>query len=255
MRGSRFYIIFFSIFIFGNAIFFLSKLFLPSSGGEYFTPPGDVVNIYGHTFTLYRWDYCENTNTMEVELDVENNDFDGHDTYQFSAITSDNKSLDINLIVEESDYIVLQIKGVPKDTNVALQISSEALNDYVKIFGNTYESRKVDILTIKTKNAYLIDRANVEIDGFKSDIKTKNDEIKTLETKISNIDIANQKLREEMKFMTADEAAAAEDKINNNNAKKQQYIEEIENKNRDIVELNYKILFTEEKIEKLQKGE
>lgn len=255
MKGSRFYIIFFSVFIFGNAIFFLSKLFLPSSGGEYFTSPGESVSIAGHNFTLYRWDYCEATNTMEIELDIENTDFDGFDSYGYSAMTSNNKILEVTPIIEESDYLVLQIEGVPKESNIALQIESEPINDYVKIFGNTYDCRKVDMITIKTKNAYLIDRALEEIAGYEADIKDNNSTIKNLETKINNIDIATQKIESEKIYMTESEVADADEQILSNNSKKTQYLEEIENLKMANDELKYKIKFTEEKIEKLKKGD
>ena len=81
---------FLGLFILGGYLFFFtSNMIIPTSTKYLFTPPGQVANFSPtRTVTLVRWNYSPEQKLMEIIVSMENNDYNGKDTYQSNCIVN-----------------------------------------------------------------------------------------------------------------------------------------------------------------------
>lgn len=109
-----FFMLFFFFFIGGYAFFFSSPLWMPTSGeANRLTELNKEILWNDRKITLIRWDYAPAQELMEVEIGVVNTTFDGGDAYDWTARLPSGKELEVMPVLEESDWVVLQIKNVP----------------------------------------------------------------------------------------------------------------------------------------------
>lgn len=182
------------IFIGGYLFFFTSNIWMPSSlSAAAWTEIGEVSTWNGREITLVRWDYCKKSNTMEIELDIRNTAFDGINSYDFLALDTKGNRPDTEIIIGEPDWIIVQIKDVPKKwSELQLRIDMENNSTgYYKIFTNINDIHMVDAIAKKDWNGYRIGR-------FESQITAHQEEIRQDKSAIQELENTKQEIKKEI---------------------------------------------------------
>ena len=236
------------ICIFIYALFFTSNLYIKNTGNFVVTPIGEVKTLGSKNISISKWEYSKSQGLMEIAIDIKDREYSDKNTFAFSAVTKPESSLKINIIIEESDFIVVHIENIPKDfTEISFRMKFEDPNEteVIRFYSNINEIKIADNITAKTKVQYFIDslmNANLELE---KNILQFNEEIDELENRIISINQNSEKLEENKKFQTEEEILTTDTSIRNNNTK-------IDESNGKIEELREKIQNAEEKIQKNQ---
>lgn len=243
-KDSIYFVIIIFLFIAGYAFFFTSRLWMPpGSDVRYLTNLNEDVNWGNRTIQIIRWDYCDESKTMEVELDVENSEFDGKNSYDFEALEYGGKELKIKKIVEEADWIVIQISELPKRwSEVSLRMFVAGTDsDKLKLYTNIKAVNKVEQVVEKDINGYRVGRLEAEILNYQNEVADKNKEISELTAEIENIQAEISRLEESKTYQTEIQIEATNEKISDANTKLISNQEKIMDLQEEIEEINKRI--------------
>lgn len=89
--------------------------------------------------SLLRWEYSEKQNLMEIEIEVTNKEFDKKNNYEFSVMESNGKRLKVDSILVEPDWIIVQVRNVPKrfrELSLHMGIENDDNEGYVRFYTN-----------------------------------------------------------------------------------------------------------------------
>lgn len=238
----------------GYAIFFSSTLWLPVQGTYSFTAPGSTLTFANHrALTLSRWDYSPAQNLMEVELEIDNPNFDGLDRYLCDSIVrtpSGERTAAVQTVVAQDDFFVLHILGIPKDfteLSLRIQVNDASTPGTAKLFSNKNDVRYVDNLTEKTKSEYLRDRVLALTDEYGAQIQKLEQENGALGEKIEAIREKNTQLEADKKYLTEQDLQKTQERIASNEAQLQAAQKQIVENESEISEFRLKIQKAEEK--------
>lgn len=243
-KDSIYFVIIIFLFIAGYLFFFTSRLWMPpGSDVRYLTNINEDVNWGSRTVRIIRWDYCDENKIMEVELDVENSEYDGKNSYDFEALEYGGKELKIKKIVEEADWIVIQISELPKKwSEVSLRMFVAGTDeDRLKLYTNIKAVNKVEKIVEKDINGYRAGRFEAEIINYQAEIDSKNKEISELTTEIENIQAEIARLESSKTYQTEIQIEATNEKISEANVKMVSNQEEIVTLQEEIAEINKRI--------------
>lgn len=199
-KGNFFLFLAVTIILGGYALFFTSNTWMPEKKAELVTALGKGQSYQNRTFCVERWDYCEEAGVMEVELGVENDAYDGVNTYRYEAADRTGEELTVETVLEERDWIILQIRGLSEDfREVSLRISlpEDEGMDPLRLYTNVNEVNRVEALAVKDRQTYLINRLSREIESCE---KTR----KKNEKKIGKLQKKNEEIQAEMERLTAE---------------------------------------------------
>ena len=117
------------------AICLTSKMWLKNNYKNIdITPIGSVVSQNNREVTLISWSYCRDERKMEVLLGISNTAYDGNDTYEWSAEDKDAGSLKVTPIIEERNFVVLQLTDLPsRITVISLRMDQSKTQDFETI--------------------------------------------------------------------------------------------------------------------------
>ena len=183
---------FLGLFILGGYLFFFtSNMIIPTSTKYLFTPPGQVANFSPtRTVTLIRWNYSPEQKLMEIIVSMENNDYNGKDTYQSNCVVNvggkDYKAT-LTPIISETNYYVMHIKNVPNNFGQAtlqIQIKDDNTANSVRLYTNRDEIKLVDNISAKTKAEYLQEQVQDSIEQYQAAIKNYRNKTKILRFKL-----------------------------------------------------------------------
>ena len=156
--------IFFSIVLFlfigGYTVFFTSRFWLriPVQSGNA-TKIGTTVDWNDREVKLIRWEYSKQQNEMEVELDITNKRYDGINRYKFSAVDLNGNPLYVDKIIEEDDWIVLQIKDLPSrwsDISLRMDMPKEREDTTLKLYSSLQDVKKVGKIEKRSRTEYKV---------------------------------------------------------------------------------------------------
>ena len=166
-------------FIAGYIFFFSSSSWMPANlSASLLTPLRENVQWSERTLQIRRWEYCEAEKIMEVEIDIDNQSFDGKNHYRYTAITRNNDQLKVVKMIEDSDWIILRIENVAGDfgeISLRLDMMGEQDDDNtLRLYTNVNAVKRV-------KNLKKRDRKGYQLLRLERDTETYQEEIRTLE--------------------------------------------------------------------------
>lgn len=208
-NGTLAFRIFLFLFIGGYIFFFSSKLWMPTAGdAKRVTRIGQEMDWNDRKVKILRWDYSPEQSLMEVELSIVNKKFDGINTYDYTALKPDGSSLAVNVVLEEPDWVILQIEDVPKKfSELALRMEFPDNEDagMIKMYTNKNDVRMVDKIKAKDRNGYLKARYEEEISGYNESISDLQQQIQKEQEEIENIKEEITRLDSNREYQTESE--------------------------------------------------
>lgn len=218
-RGTLMFKFFIFLFIGGYLFFFTSKLWMPTAGdATMLTKIGTSINWNDREIKLLRWQYAPDQKLMEVELSVNNKKFDGINSYKYEAVESSGTVLKTKVIIEDPDWIIVQIEGVSKKfSEVSFRIMTteeEANVETLKLYTNTNDVSRVDKLEVKTRNGYLVTRYEEEIVNYQNDIEDLTTQISENKSQIKEIKKEISRLQSKKDYETEEEITETNTLIN-----------------------------------------
>lgn len=249
-------IIFLIIFVGGYAVFFTSSLYLPTDTSDYRVTELNSFNELDseHKFSIARWQYSEEQQRMEVELDIENTAYDGMTDYRVQVRTDPSSRTTVNKIINESTLLILQIDNVPNNFKIiSLQIALPNDNENIlRLYTNPEAVERVDALDILTRTEYQINRLERNILNYQNEIESFKNEISEKQNKIANIEAQNQELYESRQFRTEAEIQEIDQQIQTNKALIETETKAIDELNSQILENENRIKLTQEQIAQIK---
>lgn len=191
-------------FIAGYIFFFTSPTWMPANlVANLHTPLRENVQWGERTLQIRRWEYCEAEKVMEVEIDIDNQSFDGKNHYRYSALTRNDDQLKVEKMIEDSDWIILRLENVTGDfgeISLRLDMTGEQDNyNTLRLYTNVNAVRRV-------KDLKKLDRKGYQLLRLERDTETYQKEIQTLELKTKSLTEKNQRMQEEIKHLQSDES-------------------------------------------------
>lgn len=232
------------IFFFGGYAFFLTSTWWmpPNDQGRVKTELNQELNwLDKRKVTLIRWDYSENQRLMEIEMEINNLSFDGVNTYKYAAVERNKGNLQVKTILEEPDWIILQLTDVPKKfSDIAVQITNPDNGDFFSVYTNMQEVDRVEQISEKDRNGYLQLKYEHQIQAYEEKNKSlqksaieEEKAIKEITEEKNNLEKKAEYQTERQKQETANAILDAESKIQESKNKITEYKEEAqENQNR-----------------------
>ena len=191
-------------FIAGYIFFFSSSSWMPANlSASLLTPLRENVQWSERTLQIRRWEYCEAEKIMEVEIDIDNQSFDGKNHYRYTAITRNNDQLKVVKMIEDSDWIILRIENVADDfgeISLRLDMMGEQDDDNtLRLYTNVNAVKRVNDLKKRDRKGYQLLR-------LERDTETYQEEIRTLEQKKKSLTEKNQRMQEEINRLQSEES-------------------------------------------------
>ena len=252
---NAFALIFLIVFFGGYTFFFTSKLWMPTAGdASRLTKLGQDIFWNDRTIRIIRWDYAEKQHTMEVELDISNSSFDGIESYRYTALETNEGELPVTPIIEEMDWVILQIQDVPQkfaEISLRIEMPSDETAGMVRLYTNRNDVSHVNNLEVKDKAEYLAMRYENEIEGYKQNIEDFGDTIQKSEDRIRAIKKEIEQLKQKEEYQTDEQIKETEEIIGNAENKILEEESDIAVYQSNIEELYERIENLEKQIQKL----
>ena len=256
MKNTLFLVIFLFVAA-GYVFFFTSAQTLPGGNSVVATKMNYPLAFDDRrTVTITRWDYAPEQGVMEIEMELDNQSFDGLDAYSFSALSKNlrQSELTVKPIITDSDLYVIQFSGVPSDwrsVSLRIKVNDPSKTDVLKCYANTESVHTVPELHEKTKNEYLRDRLLRKISGYQEEIEKLKDTYDQNKQKIAALEDKNRQLEEGRKYQTAEEIEKTNQEIQTNKNQLETLKTEQENNLKDQDEYNLRIVKTQEQADDL----
>lgn len=254
-NGTLMFRIFLFLFIGGYLFFFSSKLWMPTTGdAKRVTKIGQEMEWNDRKVKILRWDYSKDQNLMEVELSIVNKKFDGINTYQYTALKPDGTSLAVSVVLEEPDWVILQIKDVPKkfsELALRMEISNNEDAGMIRMYTNKNDVRMVSRIKAKDRNGYLQARYEEEISGYKDSISDLDQQIREEKEEIENIKEEIARLDSNREYQTEEENTQTDSLILEAESNRTSLEDKIKSQESEIEEYQERISKIKEKIESI----
>lgn len=251
--------IFFSIVLFlfigGYAVFFTSRFWLriPVQSGNA-TKIGTVVDWNDREVKLIRWEYSEQQKEMEVELDITNKRYDGINRYKFSAVDLNGNPLYVDKIIEEDDWVVLQIKDLPSrwsDISLRIDMPKESEDTTLKLYSSLQDVKKVRKIVKRSRTDYQLLRCDSQIADYNKKIQKAEQKQGKLNQENLRIDDKIAELKEKEVYQTDEEKENTEQLISDAESQKQMNTEEMEQLKNKVTEYQQRVSNIEKQKEKI----
>lgn len=209
------------------------------------TPIGSVVSQNNREVTLISWSYCRDERKMEVLLGISNTAYDGNDTYEWSAEDKDAGSLKVTPIIEERNFVVLQLTDLPsRITVISLRMDQSKIQDFetIRLYAASDRNMKsVADIKVKSKEEYQIQQIQSEIELANLSISDLEEEIRKNKSTIRNLNTAINDAESDLQYQTSSEMESTNQKISTLRSQKKNANEAIDTAKKKIQELNEKI--------------
>ncbi|MCB5540001.1 hypothetical protein [[Ruminococcus] lactaris] len=228
------------------AICLTSKMWLKNNYKNIdITPIGSVVSQNNREVTLISWSYCRDERKMEVLLGISNTAYDGNDTYEWSAEDKDAGSLKVTPIIEERNFVVLQLTDLPsRITVISLRMDQSKIQDFetIRLYAAPDRNMKsVTDIKVKSKEEYQIQQIQSEIELANETISDLEEEIRKNKSTIRNLNTAIKDAESDLQYQTSSEMESTNQKISTLRSQKKNANEAIDTAKKKIQELNEKI--------------
>lgn len=242
--------------IVGYVVFFTSTLWLGQNKNYAYTPIMQELTLNGRQVFVARWDYSPNQKLMEVEIEVNNSTLDNVDNYYFSAVTKPAGNIEVVPIIEDSNFIVLHLKNIPKnftEISLRMKVGNDNYKDILKMYSNVDQTNQVSEIKALTKDEYYINRTLRTIEQYQDQINKINTSIINYKENITALESKNVTLEADKKYQSDAEIQDTQRLIESNKSAieniKQLIVAEENNKR----ELETRIVKAKEKIESIKK--
>lgn len=228
------------------AICLTSKMWLKNNYKNIdITPIGSVVSQNNREVTLISWSYCRDERKMEVLLGISNTAYDGNDTYEWSAEDKDAGSLKVTPIIEERNFVVLQLTDLPsRITVISLRMDQSKIQDFetIRLYAAPDRNMKsVTDIKVKSKEEYQTQQIQSEIELANETISDLEEEIRKNKSTIRNLNTAIKDAESDLQYQTSSEMESTNQKISTLRSQKKNANEAIDTAKKKIQELNEKI--------------
>lgn len=251
-KGNFIFFIILFFFAGGYLIFFSSTVWMPAgSAADLLSAPGEDITWQDRTFTIFRWEYEKEGGVMEVELDVENNAFDGQDLYEFEAADRMGDELTVVPVIEEPDWIVLRIEGVDEsfsEMSLRVRVAGAQSQDPLRLYTNANDVDTVSVLDKKSRAGYKKERIVREIEKYKEQIQEKEKKIESLTGRTNQMEEEINRLSQEAEYQTEEQRTESSGRMDDIRAEINSNQEEIQKLTAEIQELNKRISLAEEQM-------
>lgn len=253
-KGNLRFILILFFFIGGYLFFFTSNAWMPAgSSANALTPPGQEKEWNGRTVSVIRWDYCEASGKMEVELDIQNTSYDGQNSYEYSALEKLGGTLSVSVILEEADWVILQISDLPKrwsEVSLRMDMTERAESmGLLKLYTNVNDVNRVSRIEERDRDGYRIVRFETQIQTYQNRIKTLQEEIQNLESEKQEISRETVRLQEGRQYQTLEQQRFTDQAVAEAESKYKSAEAEIAEKQKEITEMNERITLTRKQME------
>ena len=209
------------------------------------TQIASVVSQNNREVTLISWNYCREERKMEVLLGISNTAYDGNDTYEWSAEDRDAGSLKVTPIIEERNFVVLQLTDLPsRITVISLRMDQSKIQDFetIRLYAAPDRNMKsVTDIKVKSKEEYQIQQIQSEIELADLTISDLEEEIRKNKSTIRNLNTAIKDAESDLQYQTSSEMESTNQKISTLRSQKKNANEAIDTAKKKIQELNEKI--------------
>ncbi len=218
------------LILIGYVFFFTGNVWIPLSMDTEETAFDQEI-AFGEeskrTVTLYDWEYCRETQMMEIKLRFFNGEFDGVNDYVYDiGLRRGSKSdVKIQTVLNEQLLTVLQVGPVKEGFQyMTLYFAPDyeraiTRQDMGSISLLEKDIRKVEKIETKTREEYLIDRLDLVIAKKNEENDEIRKEIKGNQKTIRNIKKANEMIDVDKSFQTEEEIALSNEEKRQNEAK------------------------------------
>lgn len=257
-KGSlAFYVVLF-FFAGGYLLFFSSRAWMPASlSASLQTALGEEVEWAGRSIKIIRWDYCEETERMEVELELCNDTFDGVDQYRFHAAVRGSGSPVVETVIGDPDWIILQIQDVPGsfgEISLRMDLPQEQEGvETLKLYTNVNAVNRVSSLGKKDRTGYRKERILSMVEGYRKEIREKQGSIKILENQDREMQEEIGRLQKDTGYLTEEQKQEAEDRIMEIEGDRKGKAGEVGKLQQEVRELEERIRLAEKQAADLEK--
>lgn len=250
------FIMFFFFFIGGYTLFFTSTFWMPDTGiAKRKTELHREIEWNKRVVSLLRWEYSEKQNLMEIEIEVTNKEFDKKNNYEFSVMESNGKRLKVDSILVEPDWIIVQVRNVPKrfrELSLHMGIENDDNEGYVRFYTNKNDVERVEKIKKKSKKEYMVVRLEETVAGYHEKIEEIEKEIEKEQKSIAEIEKEIMRLEAKMPYQTDEEVEQTQKLIDDAKYTIDSSNSTIEKKHQLIEEYHTRIEKTEEKAAEVQ---
>lgn len=250
------FILFFFFFIGGYLFFFTSMYWMPDNGtAKRLTKLHEVIEWNQRDLSLLRWEYSEEQQLMEVELEIINKEFDPDNEYEFSAIESSGQRMKVEVVLKEPDWIILQIKDIPKrfrEISLHMEMEHDENKGVVRLYTNRNDVKRVSDIHEKTRKEYRVARLKETVNGYQLSIESLEDTIVEKQQSIADITREIQRLEEKKAYQTEEELEQTELLIQDAQFDIATANDEVEQRVREIEEYKARIEKVMEQIEEVK---
>lgn len=272
---SRTYRIFLVIFFSLMAVFFTSKIWLPSDVKIQSSSIGTKkATTSGTEITLKSWQYNPSNHFMEAAFSYDNSDGTQDIKFVTAAHTDTNKAvkMDVSIPYSSNGFLVVQFQNVPQnwdvislwidsssqissllpgtDSDIGLESSSESPDNNKENQGANFlcDIRKVSVnqsLKPQASLYYSLQSVDNEISAGKRQIAALKEKANGANADISQLSFDISALKSNQKYQTPEEIEQSNATIQNKNS-------QINNLKNDIVQYQSGIRNGQQKLKKLQ---
>lgn len=210
------YFVFIIIALAGYIFFYSSSFWWPSSNSEYFTPLNEQITWQNRIFIIRNWSYSADQNLMELELDIQNNNFDGKNIYEISAMTPGLEELEVKEVISEPTMIVLHICEIPDDweaISVHISLQDPGEKDLLKLYTNNQLVQRVEQINVLDKNGYLRQRIQRDLETSEQELLDLQRKQTDQEEKIQECEILLDSLYQRKKISIGEELTNLNEQI------------------------------------------
>lgn len=245
-----------AIIVIGYTFFLSSKIWMPPDKASVpATEVGHQVEANERRVSIVSWAYDEEQRKMEIMIDITNMSVDGINHYQWSAMEINKGRLQVEVIMEDNDFVVLHILKVPKrfeEISLRMGINSEDELKRDELFNDirlyaTKESvlRKV-IRSDMSEVDYRIAACDAKIGTFNTQIEERRTLIEKERHVISEADITINNLEKSKAHQTISEIEETDSAITEVRNKKEVSEANVAIYQKEIENLKEKIVVQEE---------
>lgn len=257
IKSSISFILVVFLFIGGYTFFFTSRYWMPVGSDAERLTKLNVVNAWDddREVTIIRWDYCEKSSSMEVELDIKNLSFDGNNTYDFSAVESINGKMKVETVLEEADWVIIRLTELPKRwSEISLRIDKQEPDEddtTLKVYTNVNDVNRVEQIIDKDINGYRKGRFEMQLAAYQKQISDVENEIQSKTEYIEEIQGEIARLETEKQYQTEEQKAETDKLIADANSRMASEQEAIVKLQDEIVEVNERIAMLQRQMEEV----
>jgi hypothetical protein len=206
--------------------FFLSPVIFVSPSSTEYTKLNEMQSLGDdRTVGVEIWKYSKSQQLMEVQLNIENNSYDGEDYYDYTSFVNfiaeskGKEQISVEIKLQQLNFVVIWLHDIPDDFN-SCSLNIYLKNDdetYASVFTNSKKVKKVDEIIEKSEEEYQIEKIEREIKKYNKQIEKNNKKIETLKEEINTIRIHIEETKKNEAYQSKSEILESEELIESYN--------------------------------------